>query len=109
MSEFVKVTAVSQIKENSGSMVEIHGIAIAIFKREGEFFAVNNVCSHQHFSVLHRGVLDGCTVECPMHGWTYDLRTGNALKGEGRITRYNVEVRGEYIFVELPDQWIVSE
>ncbi|MEQ1505076.1 MAG: Rieske 2Fe-2S domain-containing protein, partial [Myxococcota bacterium] len=28
---------------------------------------------------LGEGQLDGCTLTCPWHGWSYDLETGKSL------------------------------
>ena len=82
--------------------MKVNGEDIALFKRNGEYFAVNNVCAHQHFSMLHQGMLEECTITCPMHGWTYDLRTGKATTGQGRVATYNVRVQGQDVLIEVP-------
>ena len=38
-------------------------------------FAIEDVCSHADFP-LSDGAVDGCTVECALHGSRFDLRTG---------------------------------
>ena len=48
---------------------------IAVFRHEGEWFAMDAMCAHQG-GPLAEGILrDGC-VTCPWHGWQYDLATG---------------------------------
>ena len=37
-----------------------------------------------------------------MHGWTYDMKTGKAVKGDGRVASYRVELRDGHLFVEVP-------
>lgn len=103
MPEFVKVAVVSEIRGPGGTLVHVRGRDIAVFRFNGEFLAVNNVCAHQHFSMLHKGAVENCTVTCPMHGWVYDLRTGRAISGEGRVARYAVRVEGADVLLELPD------
>lgn len=103
MPRFVKAAALDNIKENHGTLVSIEGQDIALFKRGKEYFAINNVCSHQHFSKLHDGELKDFTIRCPMHGWVYDLRTGKAIVGDGKVSRYNVKVDGEFLLVEIAD------
>ena len=103
MREFVKVAAVADLRGPGGTLVHVNGRDIAIFRCNGELFAVNNVCSHQHFSMLHKGRVENCTVTCPMHGWVYDLRTGKATAGDGRVARYDVRVEGANVLLELPD------
>jgi len=104
MRRFVKAASVDQVKEQHGLRVEIDGREIAIFKRGMEYFAIGNICAHQHFSVLHEGHLDQLTVQCPMHGWVYDLRTGRSVEGSGSVPRYEVEVRGTDVYVEMDDE-----
>ncbi|WP_448640369.1 bifunctional 3-phenylpropionate/cinnamic acid dioxygenase ferredoxin subunit [Geodermatophilus sp. URMC 63] len=50
-------------------------VAIAVFNADGEFFAIDDTCTHQDAS-LADGWLEGCTVECPLHASCFDLRTG---------------------------------
>jgi nitrite reductase [NAD(P)H] small subunit len=102
MSEFIKIAALADLKGPGGTMVHVRGLDIAIFRCGGEFVALNNVCSHQHFSMLHKGMVENCTVTCPMHGWVYDLRTGRATTGEGRVARYAVREEGGDLLLELP-------
>jgi 3-phenylpropionate/trans-cinnamate dioxygenase ferredoxin component len=48
---------------------------IAVFNVDGEFFAIDDTCTHQDAS-LSDGWLEGCLVECPLHAASFDLRTG---------------------------------
>jgi nitrite reductase/ring-hydroxylating ferredoxin subunit len=50
-------------------------VAIAVFNVDGEYFAIDDTCTHQDAS-LADGWLDGCAVECPLHASCFDLRTG---------------------------------
>jgi nitrite reductase (NADH) small subunit len=102
--EFVKVAAAVEIPRTGGKLVHVRGLDIALFRWGGEFLALNNVCAHQHFSMLHQGPVEACAVTCPMHGWVYDLRTGLAKGGEGRVATYAVRVEGEQLLLELPDE-----
>ena len=99
---FVCVTRLSAIPEGKAVKVTVGGIDIALWRVRGRVFAVGNVCSHQHFSELHRGTLSGLTVTCPMHGWTYSLETGVAVTGSGRVATYRVHIDGDDVYVEEP-------
>jgi 3-phenylpropionate/trans-cinnamate dioxygenase ferredoxin component len=48
---------------------------IAVFNVDGEFYAIDDTCTHQDAS-LADGWLDGCAIECPLHASCFDLRTG---------------------------------
>lgn len=104
MLEHVKITTVSELAGKACTLVHVRGLDIALFSVAGELHALNNVCSHQHFSMLHKGRVEGCTVTCPMHGWTYDLRTGKATVGDGRVARYPLRVSGTDVIIDLPDE-----
>ncbi|MFB9565768.1 bifunctional 3-phenylpropionate/cinnamic acid dioxygenase ferredoxin subunit [Saccharopolyspora hordei] len=59
-----------------GESVRVQGsVAIAVFNVEGEFYAIDDTCTHQDAS-LSDGWLEGCAVECPLHAACFDLRTG---------------------------------
>jgi 3-phenylpropionate/trans-cinnamate dioxygenase ferredoxin subunit len=48
---------------------------IAVFNADGDFYAVDDTCTHQDAS-LADGWLEGCLIECPLHASAFDLRTG---------------------------------
>jgi NAD(P)H-dependent nitrite reductase small subunit len=99
---FVRVARLSDIAEGKSARVRLGDDEVALWRVRGEMYAIGNVCSHQHFSELHRGILSGLTVACPMHGWTYSLETGIALSGNGRVRKYNVKVEGDDVYIERP-------
>ena len=104
MPTFIKVTTLSQLHEKRGTLVCVNGEDIAIFRINGNLYAINNVCAHQHFSMLHDGRVEEFSVTCPMHGWTYDMRTGKSITGEGRVAVYNVKIDGDDVLIEIPSQ-----
>ena len=98
----MKVARVSELPEKRGRRVSVMGEEIALWRVDGKFYAIQNVCSHQHYPVLHQGILSGTSVTCPMHGWTYSLETGIAEVGNGRVKTYDVRVEGDDILIEEP-------
>lgn len=53
-------------------------LAVAIYKAQGQFYATQDVCTHEH-AYLSDGVVVGCVVECPFHQGRFDVRNGKAL------------------------------
>lgn len=51
---------------------------LAIVQHEGEYFAIYNECSHAKVP-LSEGDVEGCAIECYLHGSKFDLRTGAVL------------------------------
>ena len=101
MPQFIKVITSDKVFDQRGTLVRIGGEDIANFRRDGKYYAVGNVCAHQHFSMLHQGMLDGLTVTCPMHGWTYNLCDGLSTTGQGRVKTFPVKLIGDDVFVEV--------
>jgi 3-phenylpropionate/trans-cinnamate dioxygenase ferredoxin component len=62
--------------------VVVDGVPVALVRLDdaegGDVHAVGDVCSHADVS-LAEGDVDGCTIECWLHGSTFDLRTGQPL------------------------------
>ena len=77
MTELVTIANVDDIPPGHAARIEIDDVPIAIFNCNGTFYAVDDTCSHAEAS-LSEGELDVdfCTVECPLHGSAFDLRTG---------------------------------
>jgi 3-phenylpropionate/trans-cinnamate dioxygenase ferredoxin component len=94
-----RIARIEEIREKRGFLARVRGEEISVFKIGGEFFAIGNVCPHQHFSKLHDGEVKDFTVTCPMHGWTYDLRTGVSTNGSGKVKTYDVEIRRDEVFI----------
>ena len=103
MEQFVKVAEKTDFVARKSKRVTVGNVDIALFAVEGEFHAVQNDCPHQHFSALHDGILQGKEITCPMHGWTFDLASGKATIGGGRLKRYTVKVVDNDILVDVPN------
>ena len=99
---WLRVAAVRDLGPGTRLRVVRGDLDLVLVRCDGEFYACDNTCAHQHFAELHNGTLSGCLLTCPMHGWTFDVRTGISTTGEGRIATYRVAVRGEDIYVAVP-------
>ncbi|WP_432992519.1 bifunctional 3-phenylpropionate/cinnamic acid dioxygenase ferredoxin subunit [Dactylosporangium sp. CA-233914] len=78
---------------------------IAVFNVEGEFFALNDTCTHGQSS-LADGYVDGDQIECAWHFAKFDIRTGAVLTPPATIPlcTYKVRVEGSDVMVEMPDR-----
>jgi 3-phenylpropionate/trans-cinnamate dioxygenase ferredoxin subunit len=74
------------------------------------FYAVYDECSHQSIP-LSEGEVDGCTLECWLHGSRFDLRTGapTGLPATRPVPVYPVEVRDGDVYVTLEPTNAVSQ
>ena len=78
MDKFVKVATVAEIPPGTKKIVEADGTLIVVANIDGEFYAVEDVCTHDG-GPLGEGKLEGCQLVCPRHGARFDVRTGAAL------------------------------
>lgn len=99
---FVKVAERGDIKENSGKELEVSGTRIALFYANNKYYAIEAQCRHQDGS-LAPGKIDGEVVECPLHSWHYNIKTGELLDYlEGvKLATYKVDVKGNDIYVDV--------
>lgn len=58
--------------------VKVGPLAIAVYRAKGNFYATQDLCTHEH-AYLSDGILIDCVVECPFHQGRFDVRTGAAL------------------------------
>jgi 3-phenylpropionate/trans-cinnamate dioxygenase ferredoxin subunit len=80
VAEWVAVGPASAIPPGHAARVEIDGVPVAIFNCNGTFYALDDTCSHQEASLSEGDLdLDRCAIECPLHGSSFDLRTGEPL------------------------------
>lgn len=82
---------------------EVDNVPVAVVRDEdGDLHAVNNVCSHQYV-LLSEGEVDGCTLECWLHGSRFDLRTGqpSGLPATRPIDVYPLRVEGDDVLVDV--------
>jgi nitrite reductase/ring-hydroxylating ferredoxin subunit len=81
----------------------LNGEIVAIFRSEGQLFAVDGVCMHQGGPIAKGCVRDG-VVTCPWHGWQYELSTGcNAVTKKPMLKTYQIRDNAGHIEVDVPE------
>lgn len=100
---WIRACAVQQIPEDEGFRLSTTP-PIAVFKVANEFFATDDTCTHDEFS-LAEGYLDGDVVECPLHLAKFCLRTGKVLAPPAvtPLATYPVRRDGNDLYVEVPE------
>lgn len=76
---------------------------IAVFRTvNDQVHALADRCPHKH-GPLSPGMVHGEKVTCPLHGWTIDLATGEALGADhGCARRFEIKVEEDGIYLGLP-------
>ncbi len=105
---FELVGPVDDVAKGTSISTEIDGIEIAVVHADDDnFYAVRDECSHAAIA-LSEGEVDGCTLECWLHGSRFDLKTGvpTGLPATEPVTVYPVEVRDGDVYVSSNKQGV---
>jgi 3-phenylpropionate/trans-cinnamate dioxygenase ferredoxin subunit len=100
---FVKVCGVADVAKGEVVAANVDGTPLALVHADdGNFYAVYDECSHARIA-LSEGEVDGCTLECWLHGSRFDLRTGRptGLPATEPVPIYAVEIRDGDVYVDL--------
>ena len=102
MSEYHKVTTLSELPIGGKKLIQLQGHAIAVFNVDGEFFAIDDVCTHDG-SEISTGCLYDHVIECPRHGARFDVRTGEVLEPPAYEPVQTFKVRVENGMIQVGD------
>ncbi len=102
MGDFVKAASTGEISPGQCRLVVLKGKEIVVFNVGGDFFALDNLCTHEE-GPLCEGEIEGHEVTCPWHGAKFDIRTGEVLCDPAYedVARHNLRVSGTDIEVEV--------
>ncbi|MGA7537383.1 MAG: Rieske 2Fe-2S domain-containing protein [Steroidobacteraceae bacterium] len=104
-SSFVPVARIGDVR--TGGMLEINvgSRSIVLCRTREGWFAVDNICTHA-YSKLSEGRLRKTRLTCPLHGGSFDCRTGAAIAAPAvaPLKTYAVRVIGEEVQIAFEDQ-----
>ena len=100
MSEWIKVL---EFLPKPGTMteVEVNGKALLIAKFDNQLYCAENRCPHEDIK-LSLGCLKAGRVQCSLHGYSFDLATGQSSDVDVEsMQTYPVKVENNCIFIEI--------
>ena len=98
----VAVGKVSDIAPGAMKKVSVDGKEILVVNSGGDFFAIDDTCTHSGAS-LSEGQLQDTIVTCGWHGAQFDCKTGKLSKFPAKINdlkSYNVVLESDEVFIE---------
>ena len=75
MSEARQIGIVSDVPPGTARQFKIGDELIVVINTAEGLFAIEDRCSHADVA-LSEGEVDGCLIECWLHGSAFDVRTG---------------------------------
>ncbi|HZL87303.1 MAG TPA: Rieske 2Fe-2S domain-containing protein [Pirellulaceae bacterium] len=104
MTTWHRVIAARDCPPGTGMECVTGDRVVALFNVDGQFYALDGICPHQG-GPLGKGVLSGCVVTCPWHGWQFDVTTGQHQISKTLVhSHYATKVEGEDVLVSF-DAW----
>ena len=105
MSEWVTVARVGELAPGQWRAVDVDGARIAVFHLDGEYYAIEDVCTHDG-GILTGGSVEGDVIVCPRHGARFSIKTGEALSAPAYEPTATFPVRVENGMVQVrDDRW----
>jgi 3-phenylpropionate/trans-cinnamate dioxygenase ferredoxin subunit len=105
MSDWMTVAKVGELAPGDHRVVDVDGAAVVVFNLGGEYYAIEDVCTHDG-GQLTGGTVEGDEIVCPRHGARFCIRTGAALTAPAYepVARFPVRVESGIIQVR-DDRW----
>jgi nitrite reductase/ring-hydroxylating ferredoxin subunit len=100
---FVQACAESELPQGQMRSVAIGGRDVLLCRTRDGVHAVDNICTHA-YARLDEGRLRGHRLICPLHGASFDVRTGAVLGAPAvqPLATYPVRIREGHIEVDVP-------
>ncbi len=100
---FIPSIPASELPAGSHKVIQLGSRKIALFNYNGEITALANACLHKGGPIGEGRVYDinGETcVECPWHGWQYNIKTGKAPAGYlDQQAVFDVKIENDFIMI----------
>jgi 3-phenylpropionate/trans-cinnamate dioxygenase ferredoxin component len=104
-SGFIRVARIGDVRKGGMLEINVGARSIVLCRTRDGWFAVDNVCTHA-YSKLSEGRLRKTRLICPLHGGSFDCRTGAAIGAPAvlPLKTYAVRVIGEEVQIALEEQ-----
>ncbi|MDQ6642036.1 MAG: non-heme iron oxygenase ferredoxin subunit [Actinomycetota bacterium] len=99
---FQRACAYADLVDGQPVRVEVDGLDVAMVRDGDEVHAIEDECSHASVA-LSEGDVEGCTIECWMHGSRFDLRTGKPLGPPATepVPVFPVRIDGDDVLIDI--------
>ena len=103
---FRTVATVDELRDETPLACDVTDeLTVAIVRQQGDLYAIEDECSHGKVA-LSEGDVYGCSIECYLHGSSFDLRTGAPLNPPATqpVRVFPVRLSGDDIQVDPDNQ-----
>src|SRR5690606_36558860 len=75
---FARAASFDDVPKGGSLGVEVNGVDVALVRDGDDVYAIHDECSHAEIP-LSEGDVEGCEIECWLHGSRFAVRTGAVL------------------------------
>jgi 3-phenylpropionate/trans-cinnamate dioxygenase ferredoxin subunit len=99
---FQRACGTADVAPGSALAVEVGDTDVAVVRAGDDWYAIADECSHASIP-LSEGDVEGCEIECWLHGSRFDLRTGkpSGPPATDPVAVYAVRVDGDDVLVDV--------
>lgn len=99
-TDWIDVAGVQELAPAEMKRISIAGKAMLLCNADGDFFCVDEMCSHEDYS-LYFGCIKGKSIKCSLHGSYFDLASGKPLNepADCPLKAYAVKVEDGRVWV----------
>lgn len=109
MGRWIRTVRLEDLSDERGTEAVAEGRLFAIFRVEGQPYALDALCCHQG-GPLGKASICGFTATCPWHGWQYDVRTGRHVAIPTVVQpSFPTRVVDGWVEVELSDDSVAAD
>jgi 3-phenylpropionate/trans-cinnamate dioxygenase ferredoxin subunit len=101
----VVVCKVRDVKPGRSRRFDVDSHRLCVVHIGDDWYVIGDECSHEDYSLSEGDVWeDECEIECPKHGSTFSLVTGEpqTLPATRPVPVYAVRVNGDDVVVTVP-------
>ena len=101
MSEWMLVCKEEDIPAGSYTSKNFDGTQITVFNLDGDYYALEDICSHDGAVIIDGQKIEGAEIVCPRHGAKFCIRTGEVLSPPAYdpLTKFPLKIESGKIFV----------
>lgn len=108
MGGWFNVAPEEELTPGKAKLVDVDNVMVAVFNLDGEYYAIEDVCTHDGAPMLGCGmeqekVVDGAELICPRHGARFCVKTGEALTPPAYEPTTTFPVKVENGMVQVTD------
>ena len=101
---FVRAAPLSDLASGDCKVVHVEGRTVALFRVDGDVYAIDNRCPHMGFP-LQQGTVKDCILTCHWHHARFDLKSGGTFDPWADDVRaFPVEIRNGDIWIDIREQ-----